>query len=419
MNANEENQGELGTRTEQLREETTLSDQEAEILAHREQGLKPAGIADELEISRSQVSVALDRISQKRQRAKETASLIDGHQEQPSTYDQSILPEGGSPGDHPQIFLAPCVNEHAQQHFRDTVIDKVDVDIEPYRAFVPSRYQDRIAIWGTGEGNSSSAEAMEPGDVILFYVGENTYSHYAVVREVARNPELAENLWTHYDDTIRKQERENWPWVMYLSDPIEVDIDSEGLHETFGWSQSYPLGFTRVADHRVANLQTEHGSVQKFLEEMVTQAAADGTGEIPVIDMSVEPSQDKTGDSESSDRDLEELRQRAEEAARETANATTRTTTQYSRAPAVREYVMARADGVCEACGDPAPFEKANGDPYLEAHHVFKVSDEGMDDPDAVVAICPTCHCRIHHGEDGSEYNKELIEYLRDEREAE
>lgn len=92
--------------------------------------------------------------------------------------------------------------------------------------------------------------------------------------------------------------------------------------------------------------------------------------------------------------------------------------TRYERSQVVKAYVLARANGVCETCREPAPFEKPNGEPYLEAHHVFRMSDEGMDTPDAVAAICPTCHRRIHHGRDGDEYNRRLIEKPRDERDA-
>jgi predicted HNH restriction endonuclease len=29
-----------------------------------------------------------------------------------------------------------------------------------------------------------------------------------------------------------------------------------------------------------------------------------------------------------------------------------------------------------------------------------------------VIALCPNCHYRVHHGEDGDAYNQELIEVL-------
>ncbi|SDJ73545.1 HNH endonuclease [Salimicrobium halophilum] len=79
------------------------------------------------------------------------------------------------------------------------------------------------------------------------------------------------------------------------------------------------------------------------------------------------------------------------------------------RAAAVKAYALARADGVCEACVEEAPFVKKDGTPFLEVHHLFRLSDGGADKPEAVAAICPNCHRRVHYGQDASSYNDELI----------
>jgi 5-methylcytosine-specific restriction protein A len=85
----------------------------------------------------------------------------------------------------------------------------------------------------------------------------------------------------------------------------------------------------------------------------------------------------------------------------------------YERSNAVREYVLARATGVCEACKKPAPFVRPDGTPYLEPHHTRRLADGGPDHPLWVGGICPTCHREIHHGEHGPEVNRRLEEYLR------
>ena len=84
----------------------------------------------------------------------------------------------------------------------------------------------------------------------------------------------------------------------------------------------------------------------------------------------------------------------------------------YARSRDVRDYVLARAKGLCEACKKPAPFNRINGTPYLEPHHTRRVSDGGPDHPRWVGAICPTCHRHIHHGEDGTNLNDNLQQYL-------
>jgi 5-methylcytosine-specific restriction protein A len=80
----------------------------------------------------------------------------------------------------------------------------------------------------------------------------------------------------------------------------------------------------------------------------------------------------------------------------------------YQRSQDVRTYVLARADGVCEGCGAPAPFLRSDGTPYLEPHHLRRVSDGGQDHPQYVIALCPNCHRRVHAGIDGDRYNAEL-----------
>ncbi|SFB38434.1 5-methylcytosine-specific restriction enzyme A [Lentibacillus halodurans] len=68
------------------------------------------------------------------------------------------------------------------------------------------------------------------------------------------------------------------------------------------------------------------------------------------------------------------------------------------RAAAVKAYALTRANGICEACGEEAPFVKKDGTPFLEVHHLYRLSDGGADQPEAVAAICPNCHRRVHYG---------------------
>lgn len=71
-----------------------------------------------------------------------------------------------------------------------------------------------------------------------------------------------------------------------------------------------------------------------------------------------------------------------------------------------------RADGKCEACGGPAPFTSKTGEPYLHAHHIHELSEGGKDTIESVIALCPNCHYRVHHGKDGNEFNQDLLEIV-------
>jgi 5-methylcytosine-specific restriction enzyme A len=110
---------------------------------------------------------------------------------------------------------------------------------------------------------------------------------------------------------------------------------------------------------------------------------------------------------------LAELREAALSAPDPRASATDAKRHAYRRSAAVREYVLRRADAECEGCSAPAPFKTKQGRPYLEPHHTRRVSDGGPDHPAAVIALCPGCHRRAHHADDGDTFNDGLIAWLR------
>ena len=76
----------------------------------------------------------------------------------------------------------------------------------------------------------------------------------------------------------------------------------------------------------------------------------------------------------------------------------------YQRSNDVRIYVLARAKGKCEGCGVVAPFLRSDSSPYLEPHHLRRLSDGGPDHPAHVIALCPNCHRRVHFGADWKSY---------------
>jgi 5-methylcytosine-specific restriction protein A len=110
--------------------------------------------------------------------------------------------------------------------------------------------------------------------------------------------------------------------------------------------------------------------------------------------------------------DLSELRRAALEGAAQGASRADARATVWRRSNAVRRYVLVRADGRCEGCGIAAPFVRVDGSPYLEPHHTRRLTDSGPDHPAHVIALCPTCHSRVHYGIEGRSYNKALVEKL-------
>ncbi len=106
---------------------------------------------------------------------------------------------------------------------------------------------------------------------------------------------------------------------------------------------------------------------------------------------------------------LQELRELALTQVLPTATKKEQRVNVYIRSEAIREYVLRRAEGICEGCDTKAPFINKKGKPYLEPHHLRRLSDGGPDHPEWVIALCPNCHRRVHFGKDGEEYNAQLI----------
>lgn len=68
----------------------------------------------------------------------------------------------------------------------------------------------------------------------------------------------------------------------------------------------------------------------------------------------------------------------------------------YQRSPWVAENAKRRAKGRCELCKEPAPFNRKDGNPYLETHHIEWLANGGADTAANTVALCPNCHKKMH-----------------------
>ncbi|MEX5667075.1 HNH endonuclease signature motif containing protein [Pseudomonas neuropathica] len=88
------------------------------------------------------------------------------------------------------------------------------------------------------------------------------------------------------------------------------------------------------------------------------------------------------------------------------------TRTVYVRDPEVRAWVRNEAEGHCEGCGDPAPFQMHDL-PFLEVHHVKPLADKGSDQVSNAVALCPNCHRRCHHSNDRVAFTASLYKRVK------
>lgn len=73
---------------------------------------------------------------------------------------------------------------------------------------------------------------------------------------------------------------------------------------------------------------------------------------------------------------------------------------EFRRCPHVFAWVLCASEGKCERCRRPAPFQRVDGTPFLEVHHVRRLAEGGSDRVTNAVALCPNCHRFLHHSPD-------------------
>lgn len=215
------------------------------------------------------------------------------------------------------------------------------------------------------------------------------------------------------------------------------EVDAHGVYSYAGEGQVGNMTLTRgnlaVQQHAVTGRALHlfktlgKGRGQLYVGEYVCadiswQDGPDRNGDIrkivifhlvPVADLATyESAPDDDLPVETSEIKINTLRKRAYEAAVASVSKgpSTSTRTIHARSQAVKDYVLSRAGGICESCAQPAPFTTKAGSPYLEPHHINRLSDGGLDHPKYIGAICPTCHKEIHYGSQGDAKNNLLRE---------
>lgn len=133
------------------------------------------------------------------------------------------------------------------------------------------------------------------------------------------------------------------------------------------------------------------------IEAMIAQS--EGRQFIPVIEFEIETREAKKKNLSKPQGNL-------------SPTATSSAITQYQRDAAVKAWVLHQANGKCEYCAQPAPFNGSDGLPFLEVHHVRQLADNGSDTVTNAVALCPNCHREAHYGENSKTLVSQLYERI-------
>jgi 5-methylcytosine-specific restriction protein A len=154
---------------------------------------------------------------------------------------------------------------------------------------------------------------------------------------------------------------------------------------------------------------TERNMRKAILFELVPLQAFQATAEPTTPESSTAETEEEWNHAS-----LDELRRKAVANSAESRTPVERRALYRMRSRAVRLYVLRRAKGMCEGCRNPAPFVTAASIPYLEPHHIRRLTDGGPDNPRWVVAVCPNCHRRAHYSSDAESFNARLTRIVQE-----
>ncbi|WP_238477334.1 AAA family ATPase [Natranaeroarchaeum sulfidigenes] len=166
-----------------------------------------------------------------------------------------------------KLFLAPCASSRPQDHFQRTVRDGVPDEF--YQQYTRSDFGESIGIWGLVPNLKSTWEKLSVGDFVVFYWGNKQYKYVAEVAGTEHNPQLAKELWPAYADGSAggDDQADPWEYIVYLTEPREVDIDSEELQgELLDEDKQFTMRFRPANDRGHQRIREEFGSIEEYIE---------------------------------------------------------------------------------------------------------------------------------------------------------
>ncbi|RXK52054.1 hypothetical protein EAF64_02535 [Halorientalis pallida] len=217
---------------------------------------------------------------------------------------------------------------------------------------------------------------MEPNDCLLFYHDGDFFAG-GIVGRTFENPDAGELLW-------------NNPESRHLFTVEGFTHDAPGIEqvwEMLGYDgRQVVQGFTRVAQERVEDIRREHRSLESAL-----------FGE-----------EEREPSTEEIEREKSELAQAVESEPELTEDETQYVETRRrARDRAFTELVREAYDNTCAVCG--AQRESPDGNPEVEAAHIYPLSEDGRNDVRNGVALCKFHHWAFDSGWLSFTDNHEII----------
>jgi putative restriction endonuclease len=276
------------------------------------------------------------------------------------------------------LYFIP-VSDYWRDKFRNSV--ESPLDLRQYDEIPPKlEGNDTLRIWATTETDASNKQAaiedMESGDWILFYYDGDFFAG-GTVGQAFDEPAIGELIWNQTESRH-----------IYTVNNFTRDVPSiERVWQLVGYDgRQVVRGFSRVADERVSTIREEHGSLESVLfdensieppEEEIEQAKSE-------MEHAVESEPELTED----DTEFVETRRKA-------------------RDSAFRELVRDTYNNTCAVCGSQR--ESPDGNPEVEAAHIYPHSRGGSDDIRNGIALCKFHHWAFDSGWLSFTDNHEII----------
>ncbi|PKI01917.1 HNH endonuclease signature motif containing protein [Glaciecola sp. 33A] len=209
--------------------------------------------------------------------------------------------------------------------------------------------------------------------------------------------------------------------------PIDDFFDNMKVEFPRNLRENYPIGTTFIATVKVCQKHNKDGSLRgpKYLKADTSTIDVHEKSKSSEEEMAVQKTGTQSGrayeyirrtgviEDTAAESDFNQLREIAYSKALDLVESTISQAKIRARQEVIKRYALLRSKSQCEACEEPAPFLKKNGEAYLEVHHIIELSKGGADAPDNVAAICPNCHARVTHSGDANIYNTTIQNKIR------
>lgn len=157
-----------------------------------------------------------------------------------------------------QIFLEPCADDLAREHFQRTV--REGVSIRTLDNFTDKEFDtETVPVWGTNVG---SWESIRKGDYVLFYQ-DKKYIATGKVDQKEPNEPLAEELWPDLSGDHLTEK------IIYFSEVYEISLPTDEYARLAGYQLDHnPPRFNKSGEAALAKIRTQFGSIPDYIESI-------------------------------------------------------------------------------------------------------------------------------------------------------